>query len=204
MIYYYCIMKRNHILIAAGIIILIVVSLHLFSGQMNDSNGFESMLEGNKYFQQYNFDGFIETQRPHTAVLCCSDSRAPPEMIFNQNQGRLFIVREAGQVPNNNSIASLEFAVLVLGVKNILVLGHTECGAVAAAMSGDKLPSNALTQLASEIRLDTHPGDDLDAAIAHHTEAVANELKNRSEILAGANIKWGVYDVRTGAFNLGG
>lgn len=204
MMYYYCIMKRNHILIAAGIIILMIASLHLFSGQMNDANGFESMLEGNKYFQQYNFDGFIETQRPHTAVLCCSDSRAPPEMIFNQNQGRLFIVREAGQVPNNNSIASLEFAVLVLGVKNILVLGHTECGAVAAAMSGDKLPSNALTQLASEIRLDTHPGDDLDAAIAHHTEAVANELKNRSEILAGANIKWGVYDVRTGAFNLGG
>ena len=202
--YYYCIMKRNHILIAAGIIILIVVSLHFFSGQMNNSNGFESMLEGNKYFQQYNFDGFIETQRPHTAVLCCSDSRAPPEMIFNQNQGRLFIVREAGQVPNNNSIASLEFAVVALGVKNILVLGHTECGAVAAAMSGDKLPSNALTQLASEIRLDTHPGDDLDAAIAHHTEAVANDLKNRSEILAGANIKWGVYDVRTGAFNLGG
>jgi len=198
-------MKRNHILIAAGIIILVVASLHLFRGKMNDdANGFESMLEGNKYFQQYNFDGFIETQRPHTAVLCCSDSRAPPEMIFNQNQGRLFIVREAGQVPNNNSIASLEFAVVALGVKNILVLGHTECGAVAAAMSGDKLPSNALTQLASEIRLDTHPGDDLDAAIAHHTEAVANELKNRSEILAGANIKWGVYDVRTGAFNLGG
>ena len=205
MMYYYCIMKRNHILIAAGIIILVVASLHLFRGKMNDdANGFESMLEGNKYFQQYNFDGFIETQRPHTAVLCCSDSRAPPEMIFNQNQGRLFIVREAGQVPNNNSIASLEFAVVALGVKNILVLGHTECGAVAAAMSGDKLPSNALTQLASEIRLDTHPGDDLDAAIAHHTEAVANELKNRSEILAGANIKWGVYDVRTGAFNLGG
>lgn len=204
MMYYYCIMKRNHILIAAGIIILMIASLHLFRRQMNDSNGFESMLEGNKYFQQNNFDGFIETQRPHTAVLCCSDSRAPPEMIFNQNQGKLFIVREAGQVPNNNSIASLEFAVLVLGVKNILVLGHTECGAVAAAMSGDKLPSNALTQLASEIRLDTHPGDDLDAAIAHHTEAVANELKNRSEILAGANIKWGMYDVRTGAFNLGG
>jgi carbonic anhydrase len=204
MMYYYCIMKRNHILIAAGIIILMVASFYLFRRQTNESNGFESMLEGNKYFQQNNFDGFIETQRPHTAVLCCSDSRAPPEMIFNQNQGKLFIVREAGQVPNNNSIASLEFAVVVLGVKNILVLGHTECGAVAAAMSGDKLPSNALTQLASEIRLDTHPGDDLDAAISHHTEAVANDLKTRSEILASANIKWGVYDVRTGAFKLGG
>ena len=94
-------------------------------------------------------------------LALCSDSRAPPELIFNQNQGQLFIVREAGQVPNNNSIASLEFAVAVLGVKTILVLGHTECGAVAAAMSGDKLPSNALTQLASEIRLDAHPGDDL-------------------------------------------
>jgi carbonic anhydrase len=124
-------------------------------------------------------------------------------MIFNQDQGQLFIVREAGQVPNNNSIASLEFAVAVLGVKDILVLGHTECGAVAAAMSGDELPSKALTQLASEIRLDFHKGDDLDMAIAHHTQAVADELKQRSTILASANIKWGVYNVRTGAFKLG-
>lgn len=198
-------MKRNTILIAFTLSILAAVALaHLFRIPTHDSNGFESMLEGNKYFQQNNFDGFIETQRPHTAVLCCSDSRAPPELIFNQNQGQLFIVREAGQVPNNNSIASLEFAVAVLGVKTILVLGHTECGAVAAAMSGDKLPSNALTQLASEIRLDAHPGDDLDAAISHHTEAVANDLKQRSDILSGADIKWGVYDVRTGQFKLGG
>jgi carbonic anhydrase len=197
-------MKRNTILIAFALSILAAVALaHLFRRPTHDSNGFESMLEGNKYFQQTNFDGFIETQRPHTAVLCCSDSRAPPELIFNQNQGQLFIVREAGQVPNNNSIASLEFAVAVLGVKTILVLGHTECGAVAAAMSGDKLPSNALTQLASEIRLDAHPGDDLDAAISHHTEAVANDLKQRSDILSGADIKWGVYDVRTGQFKLG-
>lgn len=198
-------MKRNTILIAFTLSILAAVALaHLFRRPTHDSNGFESMLEGNKYFQQNNFAGFIETQRPHTAVLCCSDSRAPPELIFNQNQGQLFIVREAGQVPNNNSIASLEFAVAVLGVKTILVLGHTECGAVAAAMSGDKLPSNALTQLASEIRLDAHPGDDLDAAISHHTEAVANDLKQRSDILSGADIKWGVYDVRTGQFKLGG
>ncbi len=202
--YYYYVMKRNTILIAFAFSILAAVALaHLFRRSTHDSNGFESMLEGNKYFQQNNFDGFIETQRPHTAVLCCSDSRAPPELIFNQNQGQLFIVREAGQVPNNNSIASLEFAVAVLGVKTILVLGHTECGAVAAAMSGDKLPSNALTQLASEIRLDAHPGDDLDAAISHHTEAVANDLKQRSDILSGADIKWGVYDVRTGQFKLG-
>ena len=202
--YYYYVMKRNTILIAFAFSILAALALaHLFRRPTHDSNGFESMLEGNKYFQQNNFDGFIETQRPHTAVLCCSDSRAPPELIFNQNQGQLFIVREAGQVPNNNSIASLEFAVAVLGVKTILVLGHTECGAVAAAMSGDKLPSNALTQLASEIRLDAHPGDDLDAAISHHTEAVANDLKQRSDILSGADIKWGVYDVRTGQFKLG-
>jgi carbonic anhydrase len=203
--YYYYVMKRNTILIAFALSILAAVALaHLFGRRTHDSNGFESMLEGNKYFQQHNFDGFIETQHPHTAVLCCSDSRAPPEEIFNQtHQGQLFIVREAGQVPNNNSIASLEFAVAVLGVKTILVLGHTECGAVAAAMSGDKLPSNALTQLASEIRLNAHPGDDLNAAISHHTEAVANYLKQRSEILAGADIKWGVYDVRTGQFKLG-
>lgn len=198
--------KNNSILIYSIVVILIAVLIYFFfnqRNQMNKSNGINDMIEGNKYFQQNNFNGFIETQKPHTAVLCCSDSRAPPEMIFNQDQGQLFIVREAGQVPNNNSIASLEFAVAVLGVKDILVLGHTECGAVAAAMSGDELPSKALTQLASEIRLDFHKGDDLDMAIAHHTQAVADELKQRSSILASANIKWGVYNVRTGAFKLG-
>lgn len=198
--------KNNSLLIYAIVVILIAVLVYFFfnqRNQMNKSNGINDMIEGNKYFQQNNFNGFIETQKPHTAVLCCSDSRAPPEMIFNQDQGQLFIVREAGQVPNNNSIASLEFAVAVLGVKDILVLGHTECGAVAAAMSGDELPSKALTQLASEIRLDFHKGDDLDMAIAHHTQAVADELKQRSTILASANIKWGVYNVRTGAFKLG-
>jgi carbonic anhydrase len=198
--------KNNSILIYSIVVILIAVLIYFFfnqRNQMNKSNGINDMIEGNKYFQQNNFNGFIETQKPHTAVLCCSDSRAPPEMIFNQDQGQLFIVREAGQVPNNNSIASLEFAVAVLGVKDILVLGHTECGAVAAAMSGDELPSKALTQLASEIRLDFHKGDDLDMAIAHHTQAVADELKQRSTILASANIKWGVYNVRTGAFKLG-
>lgn len=198
--------KNNSLLIYAIVVILIAVLVYFFfnqRNQMNKSNGINDMIEGNKYFQQNNFNGFIETQKPHTAVLCCSDSRAPPEMIFNQDQGQLFIVREAGQVPNNNSIASLEFAVAVLGVKDILVLGHTECGAVAAAMSGDELPSKALTQLASEIRLDFHKGDDLDMAIAHHTQAVADELKQRSSILASANIKWGVYNVRTGAFKLG-
>jgi carbonic anhydrase len=198
--------KNNSILIYSIVVILIAVLVYFFfnqRNQMHKSNGINDMIEGNKYFQKNNFNGFIETQKPHTAVLCCSDSRAPPEMIFNQDQGQLFIVREAGQVPNNNSIASLEFAVAVLGVKDILVLGHTECGAVAAAMSGDELPSKALTQLASEIRLDFHKGDDLDMAIAHHTQAVADELKQRSSILASANIKWGVYNVRTGEFKLG-
>jgi carbonic anhydrase len=198
--------KNNSLLIYSIVVILIAVLVYFFfnqRNQMHKSNGINDMIEGNKYFQKNNFNGFIETQKPHTAVLCCSDSRAPPEMIFNQDQGELFIVREAGQVPNNNSIASLEFAVAVLGVKDILVLGHTECGAVAAAMSGDKLPSKALTQLASEIRLDFHKGDDLDMAIAHHTQAVADDLKQRSSILASANIKWGVYNVRTGEFKLG-
>lgn len=198
--------KNNSFIISAIIVIIVAVLAYLFFNQSkhtSNAEGINDMIEGNKYFQQHNFNGFIETQKPHTAVLCCSDSRAPPEMIFNQDQGKLFIVREAGQVPNNNSIASLEFAVAVLGVKDILVLGHTECGAVAAAMSGDKLPSKALTQLASEILLDTHKGDNLDAAISHHTQAVAEELKKRSSILSTANIKWGVYNVRTGEFKLG-
>lgn len=73
-------------------------------------------------------------QRPAAVVLGCSDSRVPPEVIFDQGLGELFVVRVAGNIANPSQVGSAEFAVQVLGVRLVVVLGHTGCGAVQATL----------------------------------------------------------------------
>ncbi len=75
-------------------------------------------------------------QKPFAVVVTCSDSRVIPEYIFSVGIGELFVVRVAGNVIDNHALGSIEYAVDHLGCKLVLVLGHTHCGAVAAA-SGD-------------------------------------------------------------------
>jgi carbonic anhydrase len=81
-----------------------------------------------------------EGQHPSAAVLCCSDSRVPPEILFDQGIGDLFSVRVAGNTANEDEIASLEYAVEHLHIPLCVVLGHSECGAVTAVAQGEKLP----------------------------------------------------------------
>src|SRR5262245_28284770 len=81
-----------------------------------------------------------EKQEPFAAVLACADSRVPVELIFDQTIGQVFVTRVAGNVVSPEIIASLEYAVAVLGVEVILVLGHTNCGAVKAALTAGAVP----------------------------------------------------------------
>jgi carbonic anhydrase len=74
-------------------------------------------------------------QTPHAALFGCSDSRLAAEIIFDKGLGDLFVIRNAGQVVSESVVGSLEYAVAVLGVPLIVVLGHDSCGAVAAAIS---------------------------------------------------------------------
>jgi carbonic anhydrase len=80
--------------------------------------------------------GVIEEQRPMAAIVCCSDSRVPPEIVFDQGLGDLFVVRTAGHVVDDAALGSIEFAVAELGVPLVMVLGHQRCGAVRAAIAG--------------------------------------------------------------------
>jgi carbonic anhydrase len=75
-------------------------------------------------------------QCPAAAVVCCSDSRVPPEMIFDQGIGDLFVVRTAGNVMDEVGVGSIEYAAEHLGVPLVIVLGHSRCGAVTAAVEG--------------------------------------------------------------------
>src|SRR5262249_18415277 len=73
-------------------------------------------------------------QQPFASIMGCADSRVPPEVVFDQGLRDLFVVRVAGNVADDTAIGSLEYAATVLAVPLILVLGHSHCGAVAAAL----------------------------------------------------------------------
>lgn len=78
-----------------------------------------------------------EAQSPFAVVICCSDSRVPPEIIFDQGLGDLFVVRIAGNIVSDEILGSIEYAVQCLGIRFIMVLGHENCGAVSAAVQQD-------------------------------------------------------------------
>lgn len=78
-------------------------------------------------------------QHPFAVIVGCSDSRIPPELIFDQGLGDIFVIRTAGQVVDNVSLGSIEYAVEHLGVPLVVVLGHDSCGAVSATVTGGEV-----------------------------------------------------------------
>lgn len=78
----------------------------------------------------------VKGQHPFVVILSCSDSRVPPEIIFDQGLGDIFEIRNAGNVLNEHVIGSIEYAVMHCGVKLIVIMGHQDCGAIAATLSG--------------------------------------------------------------------
>jgi len=91
-----------------------------------------------------------EGQYPFAAVLSCMDSRIPAEMVFDQSIGSFFSIRVAGNVVNVDNLGSLEYAVKVIGVKAVVDMGHTACGAVKGAIDDVKLGN--LTELLAKIK----------------------------------------------------
>lgn len=86
--------------------------------------------------------GFLKTgQQPYAAILTCADARIPLELVFDAKPGDLFVVRVAGNIATPEIIASIEFAVAQLAVPIILVLGHSNCGALSLARSGLPIPA---------------------------------------------------------------
>ena len=107
--------------------------------------GYELLVEGNKRFVnnlQTNHDHLAlinqtrEGQYPFAVILSCMDSRTSVELVFDQGLGDLFSIRIAGNVVNSDIIASIEYAVKYIGSKVLMVLGHTECGAIKSAKQG--------------------------------------------------------------------
>jgi carbonic anhydrase len=128
------------------------------------------------------------TQHPQVAVLSCSDSRVPPELVFDAGLGDLFVVRTAGEDDDPISIGSLEYAVEHLGSTVVVVMGHQRCGAVTAACSAGKSESVNLDAVVNPItsscsKIDSAKPESLDLAIRDHVHRVAQEILAKSELL---------------------
>jgi len=140
-------------------------------------------------------------QAPWAAILGCSDSRVPPEIIFDQGLGDLFVVRTAGHVCDAVALASLRYAVEHLGVRLLVVLGHTHCGAIKAALAhpeGARAdPLRAALRSAVEEAKASAEDLELGAAKAHVRRTV-NLLAQAFTGIPGLLIVGAVYDLTSG------
>ena len=130
----------------------------------------------------------LEGQSPFAVIVCCSDSRVPPEEVFDQGLGELFVVRTAGHVVDESAMGSIEYAVAFLGASLVVVLGHEDCGAVCAAISGKehagymKFVVDAIKPAVEEVRASS--GNDLPAAVRANINYVVEQIKKTDPYLA--------------------
>jgi carbonic anhydrase len=129
-------------------------------------------------------------QNPKVVVLACSDSRVSPEILFDESLGDLFVVRSAGNIADPIGVGSIEYAVENLGSSVLVVLGHTNCGAVKAACSGDKMPTANLQAIVDQIspavtRAKRHTESDelVEAAIRENVRQSASDVIASSKVL---------------------
>jgi carbonic anhydrase len=146
-------------------------------------------------------DALAAGQRPWASVLCCADSRVAPEWIFACGAGELFEVRSAGNTAFDAGVASLEYAVAELAVPLILVMGHSGCGAVTAAMARTPL-TPLLEELVAPIRANLQPGADLAQAVRRNAAAAAAALPRRSALLSQA-VAEGRLAIQAAYFDIG-
>lgn len=126
-------------------------------------------------------------QHPFAVIVGCSDSRVPPEIIFDQGIGDLFVIRAAGNVVDDVGLGSIEYAVEHLHVPLIVVLGHEKCGAVDATVKGGD-PGGHIRSLVDAIKpaveqVKGQPGDVLDNAVRSQVKMVVHQLKTSKPIL---------------------
>jgi carbonic anhydrase len=233
----YCRLSRRSFMVGAGVT-LAASALHSASllaaeptgegapNAISPAAALERLVQGNERYaanapQQRDFSAGraarVSAQFPIAAILSCSDSRVVPDLVFDQSPGDLFVVRLAGNFLDDDGLASLEYAVRFLGVPLLMVVGHTNCGAVAAAvkvvMERAELPGH-LPELIKSIEPAViaahgrHPSDLVAAAIEENVKLNVKRMYTDtpilSEALAAKTVAayGGVYDLATGKINL--
>ena len=139
----------------------------------------------------------VAGQEPFAIVLGCSDSRVPAELVFDQGFGDLFVIRVAGNIVAPSQVGSVEFAAARFGTRLVVVLGHSQCGAITATveelLGKTTTESRNLRSIVDRVRpsvetlLSSHRGDDLEGlmrdAVRANVRVSANHLRHGSELL---------------------
>jgi carbonic anhydrase len=182
----------------------------LIAGNTRFING--DMLPHNHQTAQ---QGSSEGQSPFAAFIRCADSRVAPEIVFDQSFGELFVCGVAGNIPTEEIVASLEYAVAVLHTPLIVIMGHSNCGAVDAAITHEDsitdLPGNLpglISQILPASIASAGSDDRLNNAIKINVQNGVKQIPKDSTVISDAikagtcRVVGGVYDLSSGRFTL--
>ena len=214
-------MKHFSILVI-GILVLLAATLpgagYQAESKLTPDSVLAELKNGNAHHVRHQYQHPHETtarqrelvtgQHPHAEILSCSDSRVPPEIIFDQGLGDLFVIRVAGNIAADTEIGSLEYGDKHLHIPLLIVLGHERCGAVTAAVEGGEAEGHlgALVSLIKPAVDKTRgmPGAPVANAVRANVQMVVQQLRSStpvlSELVAQGKLKivGGVYSLETG------
>lgn len=181
----------------------------------NAKESLKELMAGNKrytsgksIYPEQDFDRRKEVakgQNPSAVIISCSDSRIPPEIVFDQGFGNLFIIRTAGNVIDDVVIGSIEYAVEHLHAPLVMVLGHEKCGAVDATVKGGEIPGH-IKKIADEIMpavdaVRNKGGDIVDKSVRNNVIMITEKLRNEESIIS-EEYKEGKIDIVSGYYDL--
>ncbi|MBA4320068.1 MAG: carbonic anhydrase [Flavobacterium sp.] len=148
---------------------------------VNPEEALKKLMDGNARYVSSNYthpnqssarrEEVAKGQRPFAIIVTCSDSRVPPEILFDQGLGDLFVIRVAGNIVDDHALGSIEYAAEHLGVELVVVLGHERCGAVDATVKGGEAPGH-IASLVKAIK----PA--VDKAKKENGDLLENSIKN--------------------------
>lgn len=166
--------------------------------EVTADQAWEKLMDGNKRYVEAALthpnqtaarrEELARTQKPFAVIVCCSDSRVPPEVVFDQGIGDLFVVRVAGNVVDDVGMGSIEYAAEHLGAPLVVVLGHERCGAVSAAVAGGEFHDH-LKEIVAALRpavekAMSEQGDVLENAIRANIKMGVAQLQNSEPVLS--------------------
>jgi len=138
-------------------------------------------------------------QNPYAIVIACSDSRVIPEEIFSAGIGELFVIRVAGNVLDNHQLGSIEYAAAHLDCKTVVLLGHTGCGAVSAAVSGhhEGFITYIVEDILEAIGEERNPDNAARLNVRHGVSKIREEFAEHPEV-SNVEVLGAIYDIRSG------
>ena len=217
-------MKRFRILVA--LFVVVAFSVLAFAVAEKGGEALQKLMDGNKRF----VEGYLakkdlsiekrkelaKGQKPFATVLACSDSRVPPELLFDQGLGDIFVVRVAGNVVDPISLGSIEYAAEHLGAPVLFILGHSKCGAVKATLELKGKPEGNIGAIVKKIMpaVDTAkkkggtPDEIFETAIKENVKNVYKDIMKNSKIMkhlseeGEVTIVGGEYDITNGKIEM--